>query len=304
MRAKPNYTPTGSRKVIVTVAPTGGMSGKEVNPDLPTQPLEIAEDIARCHEAGASIAAIHARRPDDRATCNADIYREINTLVRDRCDIIINNSTGGGIDGDLLTGEIVDGMQIQSFEERLKGVDAGAEMCTADCFTVVASFGGEELLVDTPPKLSTALLEAMKKKGVKPEWEVMNPAHMTQDMYRLMAEGYDEAPYYVNIVLGINAFQGALPYSPDFLKQMVDLLPDDAEFCVSGVGPAQLQATTMGILLGGHMRVGLEDNVYYSKGKLATNLMLVERAVRIIKELGHEVATPTEAREILALPAL
>jgi 3-keto-5-aminohexanoate cleavage enzyme len=294
-----------SRKVIVTVAPTGGMAGKAQNPHLPTQPEEIADVVARCCELGASVAAIHARRPsDDQATCDPQIYAEINRLVRERCDIVINNSTGGGIDGDVIADYALPGMQVQDFEHRLLGADAGAEMATADCWTDVASFGGRELLIDTSPSKSEALVNHLRARGVKPEWEVMSPSHMVKDMRRLIDAGYDRPPYFVNIVLGIAAFQGALPYTPKLLQTMVDLLPEESVFCVSAIGPAQLPATTMGILLGGHVRVGLEDNLSYARGELATNEQLVERTVRIIRELGHEPATPAEAREIIGLPAL
>ncbi len=290
------------RKVIVTVAPTGGMAGKKQNPSLPTQPLEIAETVARCHELGASVAAIHARRPgDDQATCDPAIYAEINGLVRERCDIVINNSTGGGIDGDLIADYSLPEMQVQDFEHRLGGADAAPEMATADCWTDVASFGGTDLLIETTPAKSERLVRHLRERGVKPEWEVMSPAHMVKDMARLLEAGLDEPPYFVNIVLGIQAFQGALPYTPRFLQSMVELLPAEAVFCVSAIGTAQLPATTMGILLGGHVRVGLEDNLYLEKGRLATNEELVERTVRIIRELGHEPATPAEAREIMGL---
>jgi 3-keto-5-aminohexanoate cleavage enzyme len=290
------------RKVIVTVAPTGGMAGKQQNPNLPTQPLEIAETVARCCEAGASIAALHARRPDDQATCDPAIYAEINRLTRERCDIVINNSTGGGIDGDLLSEHALPGMEVQDLDHRLSGADGGPEMATADCWTDVASFAGKELLIDTSPSKSERLVAHLRERGVKPEWEVMSPAHMVKDMNRLLEAGFDEPPYYVNIVLGILAFQGALPYTPTFLQQMVDLLPPEAIFCVSAIGQAQLPATTMGILLGGHVRVGLEDNLHLEKGRLATNEELVERTVRIIRELGHEPATPEEARQMIGLP--
>src|SRR5260370_12046922 len=89
-------------KVIVTVAPTGGMANKQMNPNLPTQPQEIADDTYRCYNAGASVVAVHARRPDDQATCDPAIYSHINRLIRDKCDIILNNSTGGGINGDMV----------------------------------------------------------------------------------------------------------------------------------------------------------------------------------------------------------
>ena len=111
-------------------------------------------------------------------------------------------------------------------------------------------------------------------------------------------------PHYVNLVFGLDrVFQGALPYTPRFLHLMIDLLPVDSMFCVSAMGAAQLPATTMSVLLGGHIRVGLEDNSFYSYGRRATNQDLVQRAVRIIRELGCEPATPAEAREMLGLRA-
>lgn len=142
----------------------------------------------------------------------------------------------------------------------------------------------------------------MRENGIKPEWEVFGLAHMLQDMTRLIEAGYDEPPHYVNIVLnGHLGFQGALPYTPKILQMMVESLPENCIFNVSAIGPAQLPATAHALILGGHIRVGLEDNIYYAKGELATNEQLVERAARIIRELGHEPATPSEAREMLGL---
>jgi uncharacterized protein (DUF849 family) len=288
-------------KVIICVAPTGGMAQKSQNPNLPTQPLEIAETVARCAELGASMVAVHARRPDDQATCNPEIYAQINGLIRERCDIIVNNSTGGGITGDMVV-EVGPGLLGLDFDERLRGADAGADMATADCETQFAQFNGQEILVNTSPKRSEQLVARLKERGCKPEWEVMSPCHIVQDCTRLIDAGYDTAPYFFNIVLGMDkAFQGALPYTPKFLQLMVDVLPPQSEFCVSAIGPAQLPATTHAVLLGGHLRVGLEDNLYYRRGELATNEQLVARAVRIVTELGYEVATTDEARAILGL---
>jgi 3-keto-5-aminohexanoate cleavage enzyme len=293
-----------TNKVIVTVAPTGGMASKEQNPNLPTQPEEIAESVHRSWKAGASIAALHARRPDDQATCNAEIYKRINGLIRERCDIVINNSTGGGSSGDMLIPR-PDGMYENNFEERLKGLDAGAEMATLDGFTAVDNHGGKEILVVTTPSRCEALAKRFQERGIKPEWEVFNPAHIIQDVTRLIEKGYDKPPYYINMVLGTDrGFQGGMPYSHDILTSMIRLLPPQTIFCVSAIGPAQLPATTQAILLGGHVRVGLEDNNYYSRGKLATNEMLVERTVRIINELGLESASSAEARDMLGLPQL
>ena len=292
-------------KVMVTVAPTGGMSMKSQNPNLPTQPQEIADQVAECCKAGASIVAVHARRPDDQATCNADIYRDINDRIRAKCDIIVNNSTGGGNSGDMLV-ERPDGLFESDFEERLKGCDAGAEMATFDGVTVVDTVNPErEVVVITPPSRCETLIKRMTDKGIKPEWEVFNPAHILQDVTRLIKKGYDKPPYYINMVLGGEAgFQGAMPYSHEILAAMVKMLPPQSIWCISGIGPAQLPATTQALLLGGHVRVGLEDNHYYSRGVKATNLMLVERQIRIMNELGFEPMSPAESRELLGLPQL
>jgi len=291
-----------TNKVIVTIAPTGGMAGKAQTPHLPTQPAEIAQDVHDCFNAGASVAAIHARRPDDGATCNPDIYRDINERIRARCDIIINNSTGGGVHGDM-TARAANGYWEILWTERLKGLEGGAEMCTLDATTIVATFGGKELLMNTSPSRCQILALEMKNRGIKPEWEVFSPTHLLQDVTRLIDMGVDEAPYFINLVLGAHrGFQNAMPYSPRVLQLMVDMLPKGSIFCVSGIGPAQLPAAMNTLLLGGHVRVGLEDNLYYRQGELATNVQLTERIVRLIREMGMEPATPAEAREMIGLP--
>ena len=292
------------RKVIVTIAPTGGMASKEQNPHIPTQPDEIADDVYRCYDAGASIVAVHARRPDDEATCDPAIYGRINELIRDKCNIIINNSTGGGINGDMIKlGE--NGYPEIAWEERLKGIEAGAEMCTLDPTTIIATFEGREILMNTSPTRCRELATKMKEKGIKPEWEVFSPTHLLQDVMTLLKDGLDEPPHFINFVLGAGrGFQGAMPYTPKILQSMVDLMPDNAVFNVSAIGPAQLNAALQSLLLGGHVRVGLEDNLYYERGVLAHNVQLVERIVRIIREIGMEPATPAEAREIIGLPTL
>ncbi|MDR5745332.1 3-keto-5-aminohexanoate cleavage protein [Caballeronia sp. LZ029] len=291
-------------KVIVTVAPTGGMATKTMNPNLPTQPREIADDTYRCYNAGASVVAVHARRPDDQATCDPAIYSEINRLIRDRCDIILNNSTGGGINGDMVR-ELDNGLWEIMWEERLKGMQGdGVEMCTLDAQTVIASFEGKEILVATPPSRIRQIAGMMKERGIKPEWEVFGLADIVQDVQRALNEGLGDAPHFINIVIGANAFQGALPYTPRLLQTMVDHLPAHTVFNVSAIGAAQLPAAMNSLLLGGHVRVGLEDNLYYRHGQLATNVQLVERLVRLVREMGYEPATPEEAREIIGLKPL
>ena len=287
------------RKVILTVAPTGGVASKEQNEHLPVQPSEIAEDVVKCYEVGASIAAIHARSPDGSATCDPSIYTDINNRIRNRCDIIINNSTGGGIGGDM-DKKLPDGRIETDWNERLKGIEGeGVEMATFDCFTTSISFNEQTYLLDTSMDRCHELGQLMQEKGIKPEWEVFAPTHI-ETVKSLIESGYDQPPYYINIVLnGHRAFQDGISYRPAVLQNMVDMLPENTQFNVSAIGAAQLPATTQAVAMGGNLRVGLEDNHYYAEGKLATNIEFVERAVRIIRELGHEPATPSEAREML-----
>lgn len=291
-----------SRKVIVTVAPTGGFAMKAQNPNLPTQPDEIADDVVRCFNAGASIAALHARTADDGPTCDSGVYRRINQLIRGRCDIVINNSGGGGLTGDMAR-RIGGDLWEVALEERMKAADGGADMVTLNAMTVLATVGGRETLLSTSPRLSRQFATRLREKRIKPEWEAFSPAHILQDMQTLIAEGLDEPPYFVNLCLGLhNVFQGAVPYSPKMLQLMVELLPANSIYTVSAAGESQLPATVQMLLLGGHVRVGLEDNLNYRPGQPATNVQLVERIVRIIRELGMEPASPEEARAILGLP--
>jgi 3-keto-5-aminohexanoate cleavage enzyme len=249
-------------KVIITVAPTGGMATKKQNPNLPTQPEEIAESVYRSYNEGASICALHARRPDDQATCNPEIYGKMNELIREKCDIIINNSTGGGVDGDM-TRVLRPGVEEIMLEERIKGLDAPhCEMATFDAMTVNAQFKNRSLLCLTDSESCDKLAARFKERGVKPEWEVFSLSHLLQDTTRLIEAGYDKPPYFINYVLNAVGFQGGYPYTPRILQTCVDHLPKDSIFCVSAIGPAQLPATTQAILMGGHIRVGLEDNNY------------------------------------------
>ncbi len=281
------------------------MASKKQNPNLPTQPQEIADDVYRCYNAGASVVAVHARREDDQATCDPAVYTRINRLIRDKCDIVLNNSTGGGINGDMVHPVGNSEYWEIRWEERLKGLEGeGVEMCTLDAQTIFASFGGKEIMVATMPSRIRQLARMMQERGIKPEWEVFGLADIVQDVSRVIAEGLDSAPHFINIVLGVNAFQGALPYTPRLLQTMVDHLPPKSIFNVSAIGAAQLPAAMNSLLLGGHVRVGLEDNLYYRQGELATNVQLVERLVRLVREMGFEPATPAEAREIMGLRQL
>lgn len=292
-----------NNKVIITIAPTGGMATKAQNPHLPITPDEIARDTYDCYNAGASIVAVHARRESDGlATCDPQIYDRINNKIRAKCDIIINNSTGGGVHGDMVA-ETYPGNWELLWEERIKGIEAGAEMCTLDATTIIASFGGKEYLLNTAPTRCRWLMDEMWKRGIKPEWEVFSPTHILQDLTTLLADSPDTGPAYVNLVMGVHrGFQNAMPYSPKNLQFMVECLPPNCIFGASGIGAAQFPAAVNSLILGGHARVGLEDNLQYAPGELATNQRLVERVVRLVTDLGFEPATPAEARAMLHLP--
>jgi 3-keto-5-aminohexanoate cleavage enzyme len=286
---------------MITVAPTGGSLTRAQHPNLPTQPAAIAADVARCHELGASIAALHARRADDAATCDAAIYRHVNGLIRERCDIVINNSTGGGVSGGMVV-PVADGTFEVDWEQRLEGLDGGADMCTLDAMTFFAIDGDREVLMKTPPSRGRQLAERMHARAIKPEWEAFSPTHLLQDVAWLIDAGFDDPPHLVNLVFGLDrVFQGALPYSPALLRTMVELLPDDSLFSVSLVGAFDPVALADVLVLGGHIRVGLEDTPFDQDGRPARNAELVRRAATLVEQLGMQVAGSQETRRMLGL---
>lgn len=289
--------------VIVTVAPTGGFLTPDQHPFVPVQPDEIATDVARCASEGASMAALHARRPDGQATCDPQVYRAINDLVRERCDVVVNNSTGGGLNGDLLRVR-EDGGRFVDWDARLAGIDGGADTCTLDPVTAYVSVPDGEILVDTPTKAAEQLTRAMAERAVKPEWEAFGPSHLVGEIPRLLGLGLHSAPHLINLVLGQHrAFQNAMPYTPEILQFMVGLLPDDAVFTATICGDEPMHGLTQALLLGGHVRVGIEDHPGLVAGVPSENARLVSHVVGIIESLGLQVASADEARSILGLAA-
>jgi 3-keto-5-aminohexanoate cleavage enzyme len=275
------------RKVIVTVALTGGQHGKEVNPNLPEQPDEIAEDAYRCWQGGAAIAHIHARDKSGKAASDADIYREIKKQVRKKgCEIIVAFTTGGG-------------PHLRN-EERMQSIYAEPEICSLNMGTLVRPGWKENNVFLNPPELLEEWSGLAKQMGIKPELEIYNHS-MFVDVQNLIEKGLIEKPYFINLVLGMKR-QGSLPADIKPLVSMIDFVPKDSIFNVTIVGRMQFALTTAGIAMGGNIRIGLEDNVFYFKGVLATNEQLVARAVRLIKEMGFEVASADEARKMLGLP--
>lgn len=273
-------------KLIITAAVTGGFHGKEANPNLPTTPDEIAEAAYQCWQAGAAIVHLHARDETGKPTCDPRIYGEIVDKVRSRCNLVTQVSTGAGPE--------------LSPEERLRAVEAGAEMASLNMGTMVRTrFKENSFFLNTRPQIEK-YAQAMLDKKIKPEMEVYGHSMMV-DVENLINKGLITKPYYINFVLGMS-HQGGLPGEPKHLLSLIEYLPRDTIFNVSGIGPGQLPLTTLSMLLGGHCRVGLEDNIFYNKGVLASsNAQLVERTVRLAKELGREIASADEAREILGI---
>lgn len=274
------------RKVMITVALTGGFHGKEANPNLPEQPDEIAQAALECCQAGACIAHIHGRDKAGKPTPDVEIYKEIKEKIQETCDIVLAFSTGGG---PKLTPE-----------ERIQVAFADPELCSLNMGTMVRTRWGEgSLFLNTRSQIEE-WAKTLKERKIKPELEVYSHS-MLVDVENLRQLGLIEPPYFINLVLGMT-HQGALQATEKNLLSLIDSLPPNTLFNVTAMGRMQLPLTTLGILLGGNPRVGLEDNIYYHKGALAEgNAQLVSRTARIIKELDLEMATPTEAREMLGL---
>ncbi len=267
-------------KLIITAALTGAEVTKEKQPYLPVTPDEIAEAAYECYKAGASIVHVHAREKDGSPTQSYEVYKEIKEKIEAKCNIIFQPSTGGAV--------------WHSPEERLQPVELAPEMATLSCGT--CNFGGDVFM--NSEEYIEKFAKRMKELGVKPEVEVFERG-MINNALRLVKKGLIESPLHFDFVLGV---PGACPGTPDDLIHMIRSVPMDSTWTVAGIGRSELPLATMAIVLGGHVRVGFEDNIYYSKRVLArSNAQLVERVVRIAKELEREVATPDEAREILGI---
>lgn len=267
--------------LILTVPTTGGVQGKEANPNLPESPEEIANAARACEKLGASIVHLHGR--DEHGERNAGRLQEINDRVRERCDdVIIQNTTGG-------TGV--------PLEERVKGIrtDPLPEMASLDMGPMNRY---QHITSENTRHMIDTLAAEMQEKGIKPEMEVFNNGHLNE-VYRLIEKGLLEEPYYINIIFGPGTLT---PPTPENMINMINNLPENSIFNVLAIGRHQLPLTTMGIIMGGHIRVGMEDNLYYRKGEpVESNAQLVERAVRIADELERDLATPAETREMLGL---
>jgi uncharacterized protein (DUF849 family) len=287
-------------KTIITCAVTGNITRPEQHPNLPITPAQIADDAIEAARAGAAIAHIHVRDPETGAPSMAlEHYREVVERIRESgTDLIINLTTGPGgrfIPSDHDPKVAAPGSTLMRPEERVAHVVAlRPEICSLDLNTM---WFGTSVVINTPRNV-TIMAEAIRAAGVKPELEVFDSGDI-QLAHQLLESGVLPRPALFQVVLGI---RNGFPATPETLLYARSLLPADAQWAAMGTGRMEFPIVAQACLLGGHVRVGLEDNLYLSKGVLApSNAALVERAVTIVELLGGRVATTAEARSILGL---
>lgn len=292
----------GMPPLIICVACNGGIQGKEANEFIPETADEIAESVHAAYEAGAAMVHIHARDPKNltQAARETDIWREVLRTVRKRCpEIIINATTGAS--------------PAMTMEERASSLAAGPELASLNLAPDMSKFKLKERRAPLPfPRSAIEIDECtpytygqihqfaaeMKKRGIKPELEIYHPGCAWVVDY-LIENHLLEKPYWIQTVMGYQT--GSFP-TVDNVLQLLKEFPAGALWLCSAIGPFQLPLTTLATLMGGHVRVGLEDNVYYSRGRKAvSNAEFVQRTVRIAQELNRPVATPAQARQMLGL---
>jgi 3-keto-5-aminohexanoate cleavage enzyme len=272
-------------KLIITAAVTGSAPTRKQNPNVPYTPGEIANEIVRSFEAGASIAHVHVRDPKTGApSFELDYFREVRDLVRSRCNILLNFTTSAAN----LTGENL-------IERRLGTTTLGPDLCTLD----VGSMNYLNRVFINPPEWGPIGAQTARERGVKPELECFDAGHVRIAM-SLVEKGMVDPPYLFQVCLGV---EGGMDAGMRQFMFMMDLLPTkDVIWTTLGIGRHEFPMVTLSILNGGHARVGFEDNVYLSRGVLAkSNAELVEKVVRLARELGRDIARPDEVRQMLGI---
>ncbi|MDI3534765.1 MAG: 3-keto-5-aminohexanoate cleavage enzyme [Thermosediminibacterales bacterium] len=266
-------------KLIITVAPTGNVPTKELNPNVPITPDEIAECVYKCWQLGAAVAHIHARDGAGKPTSDPEVFKQIVEKIKAKCDIIIQLSTGARAG--------------KTAEERGACIDLKPEMASL----ATGSSNFPTSVNSNSPALVEYLAQKMLDNNTKPEIEVFDSAMITNADY-LAKKGLIKTPMQFNLVMNV---PGSIKGSPKNLMHLIESLPEGSTYTVSGIGKSHAQMTAMGLVLGGHVRVGLEDVLELEKGKPTSNEELVKRVVDLAKVYGREIATPDEARKILNL---
>ncbi|MFC9028800.1 BKACE family enzyme [Streptomyces arboris] len=290
-----------NQDVIITCALTGAGDTVGRSPHVPVTPEQIAASAVEAAGAGAAVVHIHVRDPETGAPSrDPRLYREVVERIRETgTDVVINLTAGMG--GDLVIDpeaplKQLPGTDLVGGLERLPHVeDLLPDICTLDCGSL--NFGdGSNLYVSTPDMLRTGA-KRVQELGVRPELEIFDTGQLWFAK-QLLAEGLLDDPTVFQLCMGI---PWGAPADPGVLQAMVNMLPEGARWASFALGRMQMPWVAQSILLGGHVRVGLEDNLYLGKGVKATNGQLVERAVRITEALGSRVASPDEARQQLGL---
>jgi len=269
--------------VVITVAPTGPLTTREQHPGLPITPAEIGVAVAEAWEAGAAVAHVHARDAEGRPTADPATYAAIVDEIRSRCDIVIQASTGVGLD--------------VSCEDRLGIVDSDTLDVTMATLNP-ASMTFASSTFNNPPWFVEALAEAMHRRDIHPELEVYDFGHVALCL-ELVERGLIREPLQFSFVMGV---RGGMPGDPALLPQLRAMLPEGAIWQAIGIGRAQLPLSLAALALGGNARVGFEDNVYIERGRLAeSNAQFVRRAAELVRAAGREVATPESVRARLGV---
>jgi len=282
-------------KVIITAAITGGVHVKESNPAIPTTPEEQAQDALDCYNAGASVLHLHVRGEDGMNTPDLDVYNKAVRLIGERCPIIrqIGNGIGAKLDENW-------NVVHPTLEQRLNllNIEPRPEMHTinAGTFEFRTQHGG--ITFHNPMSFNEEYVRICKEKWFAVEIEVYDLGHIA-NILELVDRGVLEPPLHFSIVLGI---MGGAAASPGNLLRMVELLPEGSTWQVVTVGKYHLRTTVMAMSMGGNVRTGLEDTIYFQKGELVqSNAQLIERMVRLAREIGREPATVDEARALLEI---
>ncbi len=288
-----------NNEVIITCAVTGSGDTVDKHPDLPITPKQIAEAAIEAADAGAAVAHIHVRDPETGGVSRELAhYKEVVERIRDsESDVIINITAGMG--GDLVLDAdnptvAIEGTDMATAAERFAHIaELRPEICTLDCGTLNM---GDAILVNTTDMLRD-MAKAAKEIGVKPELEIFDLGNLVFALQMAKEGLLDEQPLF-QLCLGI---PWGAPADTATMKTMVDMLPANANWAGFGISRLQMPMVAQAMLLGGNVRVGLEDNLFLEKGVLASNGQLVERAVSLINNLGSRVASPARAREMLGL---
>jgi 3-keto-5-aminohexanoate cleavage enzyme len=271
-------------KIIITAAVSGSFPTKEMNSAVPYSPKEITDAAVESYKAGAAIAHIHVRDPETgKPDFKVELFKEVLDGIRSECDMIVNLTTSGL----RLTGSDI-------IARRLQPVYLKPDICSLD----LGSMNFSDRVFENPPEWSDKAVRCMRENSVKPEIEVFEPGHIRQAA-DLIKKGLIDPPAYFQLCMGV---RWGIEASPENLLFMKNKLPTGVQWSVLGTGKDQLSMITMGILLGGNIRVGFEDNIYLKKGVLASsNAEMVHMAADLAQRLGREVASPSEARGMLGI---